>query len=132
MQKTFRITVEGRSYNVLVEDITDPALAPPPAVVAAPVAPASAPAAPPPAAPAPATAAPVAAGAGAEVAPLAGVVQAIEVRVGQPVNPGDRIATIEAMKMKTFVTAKGAGTVASIAVKVNDSVETGQVLLVLG
>jgi biotin carboxyl carrier protein len=128
MQKTFRITVDGRSYNVVVEDIT----APPPLggsplaslVTTAPVAPAQ---------PAPVPAAPpVPAGPGSEVAPLAGVVYAIDVHVGQAVQPGDRIATIEAMKMKTFVLAKGAGTVTAIAVNLNDSVEAGQVLLTLG
>ena len=125
MQKTFRITVDGRSYNVVVEDIT----APPPLggalpaslVTAAPAQPAPAPAPP-----------PVPAGPGSEVAPLAGVVHAIDVHVGQAVQPGDRIATIEAMKMKTFVLAKGAGTVTAIAVNLNDSVEAGQVLLTLG
>ncbi len=128
MQKTFRITVDGRSYTVVVEDIT----APPPLVGPFPasLAPAAAPAPAPPA-PAPATP-PEPAGPGSEVAPLAGVVYAIDVHVGQSVQPGDRIAIIEAMKMKTFVLAKGAGTVTAIAVNINDSVETGQVLLTLG
>ncbi|CAH2600777.1 Biotin/lipoyl-binding protein [Rhodovastum atsumiense] len=136
MQRTFRITVDGRSYNVVVEDLTAPAQpgAPQPASApAASVVPAAAPSA---AAPAPAAASPVAVleggGAGAEVAPLAGVVVAIDAHVGQAVKPGDRIATIEAMKMKTFVLAKNSGTVTTIAVKPNDSVETGQVLMTLG
>ena len=72
-----------------------------------------------------ATAAPVAAPAaslavavaGAEVAPLAGVVVSIDVALGQTIEAGDKIATIEAMKMKTDVYAKGAGRVASIAVR---------------
>jgi biotin carboxyl carrier protein len=134
MQKTFRITVEGRSYNVVVEDLTDqaphPAAAPVPAagLDGAPVArPAVVP---PPAAAAPPP--PMAdAGPGAVVAPLAGVVYGIDVRVGQEVKPGDQLATIEAMKMKTYVIAKSGGTVGNIAVKVQDSVETGQVILTL-
>ena len=69
--------------------------------------------------------------AGDEVAPLAGTVQSIDVTVGQTVKVGDKIATIEAMKMKTEVHAKGAGKVASIAVKVGDSVDTGAVLVTL-
>jgi biotin carboxyl carrier protein len=134
MQKTFRITVEGRSYNVLVEDLTDQTLNS--AVQPIPMAPvegvvvARPPVAAPDPAPAPAAeAAP--AGPGAVVAPLAGVVYALDVRVGQTVKPGDQVATIEAMKMKTYVLAKSAGTVGSISVKVQDSVETGQVLLTL-
>ncbi|MGC4106950.1 MAG: hypothetical protein QM753_11470 [Thermomicrobiales bacterium] len=135
MQKTFRITVEGRSYTVVVEDLTDAQPALPTAaggegVVTA--RPAPPPPPPPPAAatPSPAEAAPP--GEGAVVAPLAGVIHGIDVRVGQTVNPGDQIAIIEAMKMKTYVVAKSGGTVTSIAVKVQDSVETGQLLATLG
>ena len=51
--------------------------------------------------------------------------------VGQSVAVGDKIATIEAMKMKTEVFAKGAGKVVAIAVKPGDSVDTGGVLLTL-
>jgi biotin carboxyl carrier protein len=134
MQKTFRITVEGRSYNVVVEDLTDQV--PHPAPSATPVAAVDGvavarPAVVPPPAPAAPEPTAAAAGPGAVVAPLAGVIYAIDVRVGQEVKPGDQIATIEAMKMKTYVLAKAAGTVGSIAVKVQDSVETGQVLLTL-
>lgn len=133
MQKTFRITVDGRSYHVVVEDldtITAPAfarpaaaaaVAPAPVAVAAPV---QAPQAPPPVA--------VPAGAGAIVAPLGGVVFSIDVPLGHTVGVGDRVATIEAMKMKTEVMSKLAGKVAHIAAKVNESVETGQVLMTIG
>lgn len=120
MQKTFRITVDGRSYNVVVEDITPPLQPdgplPSPVTIAAT-------AAPPPAAPA---------GPGTEVAPLAGLITTIDVEPGQTVSPGDQIATIEAMKMKTLVHAKGGGVVSAIAVRVNDNVDTGQALLTLG
>ncbi len=124
MQKTFRITVDGRSYHVVVEDLTAPVQ--PEAPLAASAAATAFPQ-PAPSAPAAAPASP-----GSEVAPLAGVVHTIDVDIGQTVQPGDKIATIEAMKMKTIVVAKGAGTVTAIAVKVNDNVETGQVLLTLG
>ena len=133
MQKSFRITVDGRSYNVVVEDLDPvaPTAALPPVVAAAVAAPAPAPvAAPPPASPAASPAA--AAGPGSIVAPLGGVVFSIDVPLGRDVAVGDKVATIEAMKMKTIVVAKGAGTVTAIAVKVNDNVETGQVLLTLG
>ncbi len=61
----------------------------------------------------------------------AGTVQSVDVTVGQTVEAGDKIATIEAMKMKTEVFAKGAGKVVAIAVKPGDSVDTGGVLLTL-
>jgi biotin carboxyl carrier protein len=126
MQKNFRITVDGRSYNVVVEDLDPgvPAPAPPSAAPAAVAAPAPAPvAAPPP----PAAAA--AAGPGSIVAPLGGVVFSIDVPLGRDVAVGDKVATIEAMKMKTEVRAKVAGKVTTIAAKVNESVETGQLLM---
>jgi biotin carboxyl carrier protein len=133
MQKSFRITVDGRSYNVVVEDLDQgvaPAFVPhtpsPPPAVVAPVAVAAP-------APAPATSpAPVAAGAGSIVAPLGGVVFSIDVALGHQVAVGDRVATIEAMKMKTEVLSKLAGKVSHIPAKVNESVETGQVLIIIG
>jgi biotin carboxyl carrier protein len=126
MQKSFRITVDGRSYNVVVEDLDPvaPIAAPLPVAPAAVAAPAAAPvAAPPPVA----AAAP--AGPGAIVAPLGGVVFSIDVPLGRDVAVGDKVATIEAMKMKTEVRAKVAGKVTAIAAKVNESVETGQLLM---
>ena len=127
MQRKFRISVEGRAYEVLVEEIGHDGQAPGPGgslhVVTAAAAAATAAAAP---APAKAEAA-----AGDEVAPLAGTVQSVDVTIGQTVRAGDKIATIEAMKMKTEVFAKGAGRVAAIAVKTGDSVDTGGVLVTL-
>ena len=52
--------------------------------------------------------------------------------MGQSVAQGDKVATIEAMKMKTPIIAQRAGKVVSIAVKPGDPVEPGQTLLVLG
>ncbi|MCW2314667.1 Biotin carboxyl carrier protein [Rhodoblastus acidophilus] len=126
MHRKFRITVDGHAYDVEVEEIAGEAgvgAAPtawPASLAAASAAVASAPAAP-----------AVAAAAGDEVAPLAGTVQSIDVTIGQVVQAGDKIATIEAMKMKTEVHAKGGGKVAAIAVKPGESVDTGAVLLTL-
>ena len=128
MQRKFRISVEGRTYDVLVEELGHDAQATP-AGPMHPIAQAGAAAV---AAPAPAQAqARPAPKAGDEVAPLAGTVQSIDVAVGQTVAVGDRIAVIEAMKMKTEVFAKGAGKVLAIAVKPGDSVDTGGVLVTL-
>ncbi|MDS4026393.1 MAG: biotin/lipoyl-containing protein [Candidatus Contendobacter sp.] len=134
MEKKFRITVEGKQYVVTVEDITTDsaqgfyqdttAVAAPPSVVAA--APVATP-------PAPTGAAPVgAAGPGDEVAPLGGVVQTVHVSVGQAVNEGDKLVSLEAMKMVTHVVARRGGQVISIAVKPGDPVDAGQVLLTIG
>ena len=113
MKKNFRITVDGRSYNVVVEDLdsgADPgqALAAAPATAASPVEPAIV------AAPVP-TLAP--AGIGSIVAPLGGVVISIDVALGHDVAAGDRVATIEAMKMQTEVLSKVTGKVTNIAAR---------------
>jgi biotin carboxyl carrier protein len=133
MEKKFRITVEGKQYVVTVEDITtdstqgfyqDTAVVatPPSVVAAAPVA----------GAPAPTASSPGAAGPGDEVAPLGGVVQTVHVSVGQAVNEGDKLVSLEAMKMVTHVVARRGGKVLSIAVKPGDPVDAGQVLLTIG
>ena len=119
MHRKFRITVDGRAYDVVVEEIADDAPAPPPAGARPGIAAVAAP-------PGPAT------GPGDEVAPLGGVVESIEVTVGETIAAGEKIATIEAMKMKTEVLARGAGKVIAIAVKPGDPVEAGGVLLTLG
>ena len=128
MKRKFRISIDGRAYEVIVEELPhDASTLPPNAVqpaaswVAAPV---------PAAAPAHAHAKPKA-GVGDEVAPLAGTVESIDVTVGQSVAVGDKIATIEAMKMKTDVFARGSGKVVAIAVKPGDAVDTGTVLVTL-
>jgi biotin carboxyl carrier protein len=135
MEKKFRITVEGKQYVVTVEDIsTDGAqtLYPDPGSMSV----APQPAAPVPTAPAPGAAAAPGpagpAGPGDEIAPLGGVVQTVHVSVGQAVNEGDKLVSLEAMKMVTHVIAKRGGKVVSIAVKPGDPVDAGQVLLTIG
>jgi len=136
MQKKLRITVEGKVYDVTVEELVENGHAAPiyPAIAgtgASSAVSASGPlAAPLPTAPAAATpAAP--ASPGAELCPLGGVVDAVEVTVGQQVAEGDKIAVVEAMKMKTPIHAHHSGTVASIAVKPGDPVEAGAVLMTI-
>jgi glutaconyl-CoA/methylmalonyl-CoA decarboxylase subunit gamma len=127
MPKHLKITVEGKVYDVVVEDVTEDAgstfYQSPSAGMPAPR-PAPVPSAP--AAPAPA---PAAGGPDEKAAPLAGVVIEVSVNVGQQVNAGDKVAVIEAMKMKTVVSAHKAGKISNIAVKVGDAVEAGQALV---
>jgi pyruvate/2-oxoglutarate dehydrogenase complex dihydrolipoamide acyltransferase (E2) component len=56
------------------------------------------------------------------------VVDSIDVTLGSVIAVGDKVATIEAMKMKNDVRSHVAGKVTNIAVIVNQGVETGQVL----
>ena len=127
MPRTFKITVNGTEYDVAVEELTDGATQIMPRYTPAAVATASAA---PVAAPAVAKAAP-AAGSGDQVAQMGGVVTQILVKPGQSVAEGDKIAELEAMKMKVPVTATCSGTVSAIHVAGGDAVEGGQALLTI-
>lgn len=131
MERKLRITVDGREYTVTVEDLTEDggSLYPTAASMVMPTAPSAA-SAPMPSAPM-ASVAHGPSGPGDVVCPLGGVVDSIEVQVGQMVSEGDRVATLEAMKMKTPVIARRPGKVVSIAVKVGDAVHVGQSLLTI-
>jgi biotin carboxyl carrier protein len=132
MSKQIRITVEGKSYDVTVEVLGEQATIT--NVAAAPVrasAPIAAPAAPAPA-PVAVAAAPVAAGAGDVTSPLSALVVSVDVKVGQRVNAGDKVVTIEAMKMNTTVGATASGAVTAIHVAAGQSVQEGQPMLTIG
>lgn len=118
--KNLRITVNGVSYDVQVEELSAGSA---PAAV-----PATAPAAAP-AAPAPKAAGP--AGGTKVTAPMPGTILAINVSVGQQVSEGQAVAILEAMKMENEIPAPAAGTVASIEVEKGANVETGAVLITL-
>jgi biotin carboxyl carrier protein len=127
MEKKFRITVDGREYSVTVEDLSEGGgyMYPSPGSMAVPAPPVPAPLA----AAAPLSREP--AGPGDVCSTLGGVVDSLAVAVGQAVNRGDKVATIEAMKMKAPMIAPRSGNVTSIAVKVGEAVEAGQVLLTI-
>lgn len=125
--RRFNITVNGKAYDVGVEELGAGA----PAPVAA--APAPVPAA---SAPAPAPAAPEAAPAAAAgsiqvTSPMPGSIWEIKVSVGQQVNTGDALLILEAMKMENAIPAPSTGTVASIHVSKGDSVDTGTLLVTM-
>jgi len=131
MAKHLKITVEGKVYDVIVEDVTEDAgssLYPSPGMAATPAP--AAPAAPPPATTAPAAAS-AAAGAKDKVAPMGGVVVEISVAVGDAVKAGQQVAVIEAMKMKTVIAADHDGKVTKIMVKAGDAVDSGQALMTI-
>lgn len=129
--KKLRITVDGKAFDVSVEMLDDQTASRPAAasVASAPVA--SAPVSAPPAA-APAPAAAPSAGAGDVPSPLAGKIVSLEVKVGDTVNQGDQLMTMEAMKMNTLIFAPASGTVKAILVNVGDGVQEGQPLCTLG
>lgn len=123
--KNYRITVNGTSYDVSVEELSGGAA--PAAPVAAPVS-ASAPAA----APAPAKAAPAGGAGSIKVSsPMPGKILAVKANVGDSVKKGQVILILEAMKMENEVVAPEDGTIASIDVTVGASVESGDTLATL-
>lgn len=64
-------------------------------------------------------------------APTAGRLCAIEVATGQAVAAGERVATLEAMKVEVPVRAAAAGRVAALVARAGDWVEAGEVLFQL-
>jgi biotin carboxyl carrier protein len=133
MERKLRITVDGRAYNVTVEDLGEslnPSYPQPGMALAAP-----GPSASPSASPAPAAAPAVAAGAagpGDVVATLGGVVEVVSVTLGQDVVQGQAVVTLEAMKMKMPMVAPRAGKVTRVAVRAGEAVEAGHVLVTIG
>lgn len=135
MIKAYRVNVNGKVYEVEVEEITaggqqTVAAAPAPAPVApkpAPVAPAPAPA------PAPTPApAPKAAATGEIVeAPMPGTIVDIKVKVGDTVKEGDLVAVIEAMKMETDLFSTKSGVVTAVNAGKGASVNTGDAIITL-
>ena len=123
--KKYNITVNGNTYEVVVEEVGATASAAPvfTAPVAAPVAtPAAAPAAPKATAPA---------GANSVTAPMPGTILEVKVSAGQSVKKGDVICVLEAMKMENDIPAPCDGVVASINVQKGASVAANDVIATL-
>ena len=119
--KKYNITVNGNTYEVLVEE----ADASTPVAYSAPAAPAAPVAAPKAAAPKAAT---TAGGAVKVTSPMPGTIVNVKVSVGQQVKKGDVICVLEAMKMENDIPAPQDGVIASINVQKGASVNAGDVL----
>ena len=132
MPRQFKVTVNGREYDVSVLELnagqSAPSAAAPAAGAAAPQAGVSAPAG---AAGGPAAAGGASAGDGDILAGMGGTVVEVNVKVGQSVAAGDRLMVLEAMKMKTPVIATRAGQVTRVLVAAGDPIEGGQPLLTI-
>jgi oxaloacetate decarboxylase alpha subunit len=115
----FRVTVNGKSYDVRVDEMDSAGTQPAPAT-GAPSAPVQ------PAPPRPSTDGFVLR------SPLAGAVWKLNCQVGQAVKEGDLVVILEAMKMETEVFAPKAGMIHSISVKPGDKVNNGDPLLTIG
>jgi biotin carboxyl carrier protein len=128
--RQYNITVNGKTYEVAVEEVggapSAPVFSPPSASPRA----AAPKAAPSPAAPAPA-ATPTG---GREViaAPMPGTILDIKVTEGQEVKAGDILLILEAMKMENEIVAPADGTVNGIHTSKGTSVSSDDALITLG
>ena len=130
----YKVTLNGRVYEVEVEAgqaiLLDEYEAVAPAAPAAAAPAAAAPAA----APAPAAAAaPVVTGAGEPVtAPMPGTILKVNVTQGQAIKAGTVLCILEAMKMENEIMASKDGTVTQVLVSKGSAVDTGAPLVVIG
>lgn len=116
--KNYTITVNGKAYDVTVEDKGGSIGGAAPVAAPAAAAPAAAPAS-------------TGAGSIKIEAGAAGKVFKIDTKVGQAVKKGETVLTLEVMKMETPVVAPEDGTVASIDVAEGAAVESGALLATL-
>ncbi len=110
--KTYKITVNGKVYEVTVEEASATETA---AVKAAP-------------------AAPVSAGSGSDEkieAPIQGTILSMKVQAGSVVKKGQILAILEAMKLENEIVSPFDGTVSSVSVKDGQVVDSGAQLLTI-
>ena len=120
------VSVTGVAYKVEIEEGAAPAAVSAASPAAAPAAQAKAPAA----APAPA---PAAAGAGKSIlSPLPGVIISVDVKQGDSVKRGDKVAVIEAMKMENEILSDCDGTVTAVHVQKGDTVADEAKIVTIG
>ena len=78
-------------------------------------------------------AAPAAAGAGQTIkSPLPGIIISVDVKEGQAVKRGQKVAVVEAMKMENDILAECDGTVTAVHARKGDSVLEGADIVTIG
>lgn len=120
--KKYNVTVNGKTYEVIVEEAGSsssytPAYTAPVAAAAAPATPKAAPAA--------------SVGVSKVVAPMPGTILEMKVSLGQAVKKGDVICVLEAMKMENDIPAPCDGIVASVNVQKGATVAANDLIVSL-
>lgn len=135
--RKFNVTVNGKTYEVDVEEVGaqgqvfQQPVQPAPVSTPAPVQ--TAPTAAPAPAPTPAAAPAPAQGSGTPIkAPMPGTIVAMKVNVGDKVTKDSLVAILEAMKMENEIFAGVDGTVTSVVAANGASVNSGDVLVTIG
>ena len=129
----YKVTLNGRTYEVEVEAGKAMLLAEYEAVAPAAPAAAAAPVAAAPAAAPAAAAAPVVTGAGEAVnAPMPGNILKVNVKAGDAVKSGTVLVVLEALKMENEIMAPKDGTVTQVLVSKGSTVDTGAPRVVIG
>jgi biotin carboxyl carrier protein len=122
----YKLTVDGKTYEVDIEATEQEAQRP----ALSPTAPTGSSAAAPPPVAAPAGGA---GGAADESqvcrSPIAGVVVKVSAQPGQAIQANDVLVVLEAMKMETTITSPVAGKVAKVNVAVGDPVQSGLIVV---
>lgn len=148
MKKRYRITIEGKTYDVEVEPISEQAstltqggskMAVQPSPVTQPVSAYAAPTAPssippqttPLVKPAPKLTPPVSGGSGLVRAPMPCSILSVRCKAGDAVNQGEVLLSIEAMKMEQDIYAPITGKVKEVSVAAGVSVKHGDVLVLI-
>lgn len=116
MKKVYKIKVNGKVYEVELEEVTSVEGH----VAAEKAAPAAAP-----------VSAPTATSGETVDSPMPGVIVDVKVKVGDVVKEGDLVAVLEAMKMETEIFSPKSGTVSAVNVSKGSQVELGDALITL-
>ncbi|HSW09831.1 MAG TPA: biotin/lipoyl-containing protein [Bacillota bacterium] len=133
--RKFRVTVDGRPYEVVVEELAGERRDSPPAAIPPPPPPAARPAAP----GRPAPTAPAARGSGQAVpvgfepvrAPLPGLVVDVRVHPGDQIAVGQVVVVLEAMKMENEIASPVAGSVGEVRAAKGTTVDVGDILALI-